>query len=185
MSSIKSTHIDGDASISRNVAIGGRVTVQGQSYFKGNVKIDGWLDAQNIKGPAKGIFTSIEKLKSAYPCPRTGWWALVGTSLPAHMYIAEGGEWIPTGHDGGEITIESPFSGIGYISVELNSDYTIAANSIPHAEIIYYITIGKVLYNVTAEDPVLWINGIPPAVEPDSILVISVINNLAVWGTFK
>lgn len=107
MSSINTTHIDGDVSVSRNTAIGGDVTVQGKSQFKGNVKIEGWLEAKNIKGPAKGLYTTLEKLKIAYPLPHDGWWALVGTSLPAPIYVADGGEWVPTGQQGGNPTIDS------------------------------------------------------------------------------
>lgn len=43
MSSIKSTQIDGDVSVSRNAAVGGDVTVQGKIHLKGNVKIEGGL----------------------------------------------------------------------------------------------------------------------------------------------
>ena len=46
MSSIKSTQIDGDVSVSRNAAVGGDVTVQGKTHLKGNVKIEGWLEAK-------------------------------------------------------------------------------------------------------------------------------------------
>ena len=107
MSSINTKQIDGDVSVSRNAAIGGDVTVQGRSRFKGNVKIDGWLEAKNIKGAAKGLYTTVEKLKAAYPLPHDGWWALVGTSLPAPIYVADGGEWVPTGQSGGNPTIDS------------------------------------------------------------------------------
>ena len=46
--------------------------------MKGNVIVDGWLEAKNIKGVSKGLFTTIEKLKAVYPLPHDGWWALVG-----------------------------------------------------------------------------------------------------------
>ena len=62
MSSIKSTQIDGDVSVSRNAAVGGDVTVQGKTHLKGNVKIEGWIEAKNIKAANKGLFTTIEKL---------------------------------------------------------------------------------------------------------------------------
>ena len=107
MSSIKTTQIDGDVSVGRNVAVGGRVTVQGSSQFKGSVKIEGWLDAKNIKGANKGIFTSIEKLKAAYPLPHDGWWAIVGKTLPGPIYVGDGGEWVATGEEGGNPTIDS------------------------------------------------------------------------------
>lgn len=107
MSSIKTTQIDGDVSVGRNVAVGGRVTVQGSSQFKGSVKIEGWLDAKNIKGANKGIFTSVEKLKEAYPLPHDGWWAIVGKTLPGPIYVGDGGEWVATGEEGGNPTIDS------------------------------------------------------------------------------
>ena len=66
--SYESKHIDGDVSVGRNTAIGGDATVQGKTHLKGNVMVDGWLEAKNIKGVSKGLFTTIEKLKAAYPC---------------------------------------------------------------------------------------------------------------------
>ncbi|MEG2599544.1 MAG: hypothetical protein RSA66_08730, partial [Muribaculaceae bacterium] len=107
MSSIKTTQIDGDVSIGRNVTLGGKVTVQGSSQFKGSLKVDGWLDAKNIKGANKGIFTSIVKLKEAYPMPHDGWWAIVGSTLPGPIYVGDGGEWVATGETGGNPTIDS------------------------------------------------------------------------------
>lgn len=107
MSSIKTTQIDGDVSVGRNVAIGGGATVQGNSQFKGSVKVEGWLDAKNIKGANKGIFTSVEKLKEAYPFPHDGWWAIVSKSLPGPIYVGDGGEWVATGEEGGNPTIDS------------------------------------------------------------------------------
>lgn len=107
MSSIKTTQVDGDVSVGRNVAVGGGVTVQGRSQFKGSVKIEGWLDAKNIKGANKGIFTSIEKLKEAYPLPHDGWWAIVGKTLPGPIYVGDGGEWVATGEEGGNPTVDS------------------------------------------------------------------------------
>ena len=105
--SYESKHIDGDVSVGRNAAIGGDVTIQGKTHLKGNVKVEGWLEAKNIKAANKGLFTTIEKLKETYPFPHDGWWALVGTALPAPIYVAEGGEWVSTGKEGGNPTIDS------------------------------------------------------------------------------
>ena len=105
--SYESKHIDGDVSVGRNTAIGGDATVQGKTHLKGNVVVDGWLEAKNIKGAGKGLYTTVEKLKAAYPFPHDGWWALVGVSLPAPIYVADGGEWVPTGQSGGNPTIDS------------------------------------------------------------------------------
>lgn len=107
MSSIKNTKIDGDVSVGRNVAVGGRATIQGRSHFKGSVKIDGWLEAKNIKGPNKGLFETVKKLREAYPVPHDGWWAIVGNTLPGEIYAADGGEWVDTGNTGGNPTIDS------------------------------------------------------------------------------
>lgn len=106
MSSIKSTQFDGDVSIGRNLSLGGLFTVQGPSIMKGNVRIDGWLDAKNIKGANKGIFTTAENLIKAYPRPHDGWWAIVGTSLPGPIYVGEGGKWVATGETGGNPTLD-------------------------------------------------------------------------------
>ena len=105
--SYESKQIDGDVSVGRNAAIGGDATVQGRTHLKGNVKVDGWLEARNIKGVQKGLFTTLDKLKAAYPLPHDGWWALVGVSLPAPIYVGDGGEWVATGQTGGNPTIDS------------------------------------------------------------------------------
>lgn len=71
--------------------------------MRGNAKVDhdlvvgGWLIANNISGPNKGVFVSVDNLRTVYPHPQDGWWALVGTTLPAPLYVAYKGEWQPTG----------------------------------------------------------------------------------------
>lgn len=107
MSSIKTTQTDGDVSVGRNVAVGGSATIQGDAHIKGGVKVDGWLEAKNIKATNKGLFTTIEKLREAYPLPHEGWWAIVGNTLPGSIYVVDAGKWIPTGETGGSPTIES------------------------------------------------------------------------------
>lgn len=106
MSSVKTTQLDGDVSVGRNTSIGGNATIQGDGRIKGTLVIDGWLDAKNIKGPNKGIFTTVEKLREAYPRPHDGWWAIVGHSLPSPIYVGDGGEWVATGESGGTPTLE-------------------------------------------------------------------------------
>ena len=106
MSSVKNTQIDGDVSVGRNVSIGGNTTIQGKGHVKGSFKVDGWLEAKNIKGANKGVFTTVEKLREAYPRPHDGWWAIVGRSLPSPVYVAEGGVWVATGENGGNPTVD-------------------------------------------------------------------------------
>lgn len=93
MAKIPTMHIDGDAAVGRHVAVGGNATVQGSMRVGHNVRIDGWLEARNIKGPNKGLFKTDAKLKERYPTPQDGWWALVGDTVPAQVYIASGGSW--------------------------------------------------------------------------------------------
>ena len=107
MSSVKTTQLDGDVSVGRNTSIGGNIIIQGGGHVKGTLVIDGWLDAKNIKGSNKGIFTTAEKLREAYPRPHDGWWAVVGKTLPSPIYIGDGGEWVATGESGGSPTFEN------------------------------------------------------------------------------
>lgn len=67
---------------------------------------------------------------------------------------------------------------------ELTAAYTIPANATTQ-EKIYQISIGATVYSVTGAEGIIWQNGVAPVVEANSTLVVSVINNLAVWGTFK
>lgn len=105
--SYKGTKIDGDLSVGRKLAVGGRSIYQGDGHYKSNLRVDGWLDAKNIKGPCKGLFKDVEKLRNAYPNPRNGWWAIVGNAVPAPIYIADSGQWIATGETGGNPSINS------------------------------------------------------------------------------
>lgn len=63
----------------------------------------------------------------------------------------------------------------------LSADYTIPANMTTR-EYIYEITIGDTVYNVTAASGTSWVDNNPPLVEANSKLIVSVINNIAVWG---
>jgi Uncharacterized small protein containing a coiled-coil domain len=119
MSSIKNTQVDGDVSVGRNVAVGGGIIAQGGSRFKGSVKVDGWLEAKNIKGANKGLFSTVEKLRSAYPLPHDGWWAIVGGSLPGPIFIADGGAWVATGMEGGNPSVE--LDDIGELKEDVSS----------------------------------------------------------------
>lgn len=105
MTSIPTKQIDGDVAIGRNIAAGGGANIQGNVRVGHNVRIEGWLDAKNIKGCNKGLFESFEALKAAYPQPRPGWWAMTytttgsGEALEATytMYMVEDGVWVSKG----------------------------------------------------------------------------------------
>ena len=97
MSSIKTTQIDGDVSVGRNVMIGGKADIAGSVSVGHNLKVDGWLEAPNIKGANKGIFLTVQELREAYPVPHDGWMAGVGASTPFTAYVGKGGYWVATG----------------------------------------------------------------------------------------
>lgn len=86
-------YVEGDVAVSRDAIVGGHAIVRGNARVGHNLTVEGWLDAPNIKVPNKGYFKSEADLKGNYPHPRNGWWALVGESLPAPVYIALGGKW--------------------------------------------------------------------------------------------
>lgn len=105
-SSIPTNQYDGDVSVGRNVAVGGNAKVSGNMRVGHNLTVDGWIEAKNIKGPDKGLFKTVDKLRAAHPIPHDGWWALVGDSLPAPIYVGDGGEWVATGEQGGSPSID-------------------------------------------------------------------------------
>lgn len=106
MSNNENIHVERDAAIGRHATVGGNAVVRGGATVEHNLRVKGWLEAPNIKDANKGLFAEEEKLRAIYPRPENGWWALVGETLPADIYIAEGGKWIFTGKKGGEINID-------------------------------------------------------------------------------
>lgn len=106
---IPTKHIDGDVSIGRNVAAGGDANIQGSAHVSHDLKVDGWLEAKNVKAANKGLFATAGALREAYPQPHDGWFAGVSatnadiTALGLtvqqgkalfRMYIGSGGEWV-------------------------------------------------------------------------------------------
>lgn len=63
------------------------------------------LKADNTVSKGKGLFRTLETLKSAYPNPEKGWWAIVGNTLPGAIYVAQDGIWKATGEVGGAPSI--------------------------------------------------------------------------------
>ena len=97
--------IQGNANISRHANVGGDATVNGDVAVGHNLIVKGWVDAPNIKGTCKGLYASEETLRSAYPRPMPGWFALVGNTLPAQVWRVDEGKWLPTGETGGEFNL--------------------------------------------------------------------------------
>ena len=103
---IENHSVGGSVAVGRDVTVGGRSIVRGNATFDRDVYISGWLNARNIRGAGKGLYETVDNLKSAYPNPENGWFALVGDTLPADIYRAWGGEWVATGQKGGEPVLE-------------------------------------------------------------------------------
>ena len=103
---IENHSVGGSVAVGRDVTVGGRSIVRGNATFDRDVYISGWLNARNIRGAGKGLYETVDNLKSAYPNPDNGWFALVGDTLPADIYRAWGGEWKATGQKGGEPVLE-------------------------------------------------------------------------------
>lgn len=98
MSAVKTTQLDGDVSVGRNVALGGKATVAGNVTVGHDLKVEGWLEAPNIKDINKGLFSTSTALAAAYPSPEVGWFALVGTSTPWAVWsCTTKGTWSDTG----------------------------------------------------------------------------------------
>lgn len=90
---ITNKEISGDIAVDGDTTIGGDAKVRGSVAVGHNLRVDGWLEARNIKSCNKGLYSSEERLRAAYPNPLPGWWALVGERIPAQMYVVEEGAW--------------------------------------------------------------------------------------------
>lgn len=96
---MKGTNIDGDVAIGRNLALGGNVVAQGMAHIKGGLRVDGWLDAENIKAANKGLFQNESELKKEYPKPLAGWFAVVIDDIDkatGFIYTTVDGTWKKT-----------------------------------------------------------------------------------------
>lgn len=94
---IKTTHIDGDVSVGRDLALGGGATIQGNMHIKSELRVDGVLYADHVNSADKGIFPDLNTLKKAYPSPKHGWWAIIGDSPSGIVYtVNEYGLWSST-----------------------------------------------------------------------------------------
>lgn len=106
MNQVKTTSLEGDVAIGRHATVGGNATVRGNATIGKDLRVDGWLEARNIKHACKGLFATEDALEERYPRPMPGWWALVGDTIPAPVYVVSDGLWKPTGKTGGETVID-------------------------------------------------------------------------------
>ena len=104
MSTDNNKSVQGDLAVSRDTTVGGDLQTRGNATVDHDLRVKGrlYIDSGNVDDSYKGLFTSVAKLQEIYPNPRPGWNALVGTSLPAAVYVEEGGKWVATGESAGE-----------------------------------------------------------------------------------
>ncbi len=105
---IKNTRLDGSVIVGRHLSAGGNASVSGSVSVGHDLRVSGWLDAPNLKRDSKGLFLTPEALNKAYPFPEPGWWALVGITLPADLYVESEGRWVATGAKAGDVTVDTP-----------------------------------------------------------------------------
>ncbi len=86
-----------DLIVGRHAIVSGETTLRGNTSVGGDLRVDGWLEAPNIKGALKGLYADAEALMKQWPRPEPGWFALVGDTLPATLFRTEGGKWINCG----------------------------------------------------------------------------------------
>lgn len=93
-----------DLAVSRDATVGGDFTTRGNATVDHDLRVKGrlYINSGNIDDAYKGLFTSLANLQQMFPDPKPGWNALVGTSLPASVYVEEGGKWVATGESAGE-----------------------------------------------------------------------------------
>ena len=70
-------------------------------------------------------------------------------------------------------------------NINLTESITIVSNELKTLEDVYYINVGDTVYTVDSDINVKWVDGKKPTPVQNSVLVISVLNNLAVWAVFK
>ncbi len=74
--------------------------VEGDQEVTGDMTVLGTLRAKHVKQPHMGMYASEEALLAALPTPEKGWYALVGNTLPAELYVCNtAGTWTDTGNE--------------------------------------------------------------------------------------
>lgn len=102
--SYRNTEIEGDLAVGRHIAAGGNLNIRGNAKFGHNVKVEGWLEAPNIKDINKGVFVSYQELLAHYPTAKDGWLAGVvetitdeqsqETTTQITAYLGIEGQWV-------------------------------------------------------------------------------------------
>lgn len=85
ISSDDTIHVHGNINTDRNLSVGGDLTISGSAQVL------------HVEWPYVGRFVSDDALEAAYPDPKVGWWAHVGTGDELVIYRCdEDGTWSET-----------------------------------------------------------------------------------------
>lgn len=142
----------GSISVSRDAIIGGGIKARGNSTFNKDVVIEGSLMARNIRGACKGLFLTEAKLNTKFPNPQQGWWAYVGTNIPAPIYVADAGQWTATGETGGTVQVDVDSISDMQSQIDTLKSVLKNGNADPTTFTLTYTATGaKLTYNVISE----------------------------------
>ena len=91
----KAVRLHGDLCAGNDLFVGGDLEVMQNTTVKKNLRIEGTLLYSHLQGMDCGLFPSEVGLKYAYPSPKLGQWALVGTDADSLALYActSSGNW--------------------------------------------------------------------------------------------
>lgn len=101
---MENIEVNGSVSVSNNVNIGGDVLVQGKTHLKSGLKVDGILEADNVKvfNGFMGYFYGVSSVLREIKQPETGMFFLNGETNSIWAWDTIGKKWIDTNRvDGG------------------------------------------------------------------------------------
>ncbi|MBR2747616.1 MAG: hypothetical protein IKD95_04615 [Bacteroidales bacterium] len=107
--------------------------VEGDQEVTGDVTVLGTLRAKHVKQPHMGMYASEEALLAALPTPEKGWYALVGNTLPAELYVCNtDGTWTDTGneYDGEDVDL-TQYVKTSFFQDYANRGYKILGDAVP------------------------------------------------------
>lgn len=102
--------------------------ILGSLVVESNLSVGGTIRAKRIVQPDKGLWPTIEALRKSIPSPEKGYWAAVGNSFPAELWVCEEeGVWSNSGttYEGGKVNLSDYASSENILSEE---EYEAIAN---------------------------------------------------------
>lgn len=95
--------VSSDESISSGYSIH---SIDGDLSIQNDLHVGGTLHVNNIETSCKGLFSTETALKTAFPTPKDGDWAIVGDIVPGPIWRGDNNIWVNTGEIGGGADID-------------------------------------------------------------------------------